>query len=209
MEKRFLSFKTRLLIIFFILMVLPLLAVGIISYRYYYQAAWESSLFAANQTIDNLSDEIDKVFAEAAQFLEIDSYTVAENYLAERGDEYDNAKAILAIMNMFRGKRLKAEPVLDIYLVGINGIGISEREGVFKLKNRFSVIPSLKRLRYGNEKSVIFQFNRMENAMRLLKTTSMPAAEISKLVGYKDPQYFSRVFKRTSGLSIRMFRAGS
>lgn len=48
---------------------------------------------------------------------------------------------------------------------------------------------------------------RIENAMRLLKTTSMPAAEISEKVGYKDPQYFSRVFKRTAGVSIRSFRA--
>ncbi len=49
---------------------------------------------------------------------------------------------------------------------------------------------------------------RMDNATRLLKTTALSAAEIAKRVGYKDPQYFSRVFKRTSGVSIRMFRAG-
>ncbi len=49
---------------------------------------------------------------------------------------------------------------------------------------------------------------RMDNATRLLKTTSLSAAEISRRVGYKDPQYFSRVFKRASGVSIRTFRAG-
>jgi two-component system response regulator YesN len=49
---------------------------------------------------------------------------------------------------------------------------------------------------------------RLDKAMRLLKTTSMSASEISKLVGYRDPQYFSRVFKRSSGVSIRIFRAG-
>jgi two-component system response regulator YesN len=49
---------------------------------------------------------------------------------------------------------------------------------------------------------------RMDNAARLLKTTSMSAAEISRQVGYNDPQYFSRVFKRASGVSIRTFRAG-
>ena len=162
MKKRFLSFKTRLLIIFFILMVLPLLIVGIISYRYYYHAAWESSLFASSQTINNLVEEVDKVFSEAEQFLEIDSYTVTENYLAGRGDSYDNAKSILAIMNLYRGRRFKSEQILDIYLVGINGVGISEREGVFALHNRFDVIPSLKRLDYGSEKNTVFQFNRTD-----------------------------------------------
>lgn len=47
---------------------------------------------------------------------------------------------------------------------------------------------------------------RMANARRFLKTTAMSAAEISEKVGYKDPQYFSRVFKREVGMSIRSFR---
>ncbi len=162
MTKRFLSFKTRLLVVFFVLMVLPLLTVGVISYRYYHAAAWESSLFAATQTINNLVDEVEKIFAEAEQFLEIDSYTVTENYLAHRGDPYDNAKSILAIMNLYRGRRFKSEAVLDLYFVGINGVGISEREGVFTLQNRFEVIPSLKRLEYGGETSTVLQFNRSD-----------------------------------------------
>lgn len=48
---------------------------------------------------------------------------------------------------------------------------------------------------------------RMTNAMRLLKTTARPASEISEMVGYKDPQYFSRAFKRATGVSIRIYRS--
>ncbi len=47
---------------------------------------------------------------------------------------------------------------------------------------------------------------RMANAMRLLRTTTLSAAEIAEKVGYNDPQYFSRAFKRAAGMSIRMFR---
>jgi two-component system response regulator YesN len=47
---------------------------------------------------------------------------------------------------------------------------------------------------------------RMTNAMRLLKTTSLSAAEVSEKVGFNDPQYFSRAFKRVAGMSIRTFR---
>ncbi|MDR1580271.1 MAG: response regulator [Synergistaceae bacterium] len=47
---------------------------------------------------------------------------------------------------------------------------------------------------------------RMTNAKRLLKTTFLSAAEISEKVGYNDPQYFSRAFRRSEGMSIRTFR---
>ncbi|MDR1965544.1 MAG: response regulator [Synergistaceae bacterium] len=47
---------------------------------------------------------------------------------------------------------------------------------------------------------------RMKHATRLLTATSMSAAEISEKVGYNDPQYFSRAFKRSIGMSIRAFR---
>jgi two-component system sensor histidine kinase YesM len=144
------------------LMVLPLLTVGVISYRYYSNAAWENSLYVLTKTIGDLSGYIEGVFAEAEKFLEIDSFTVTEDYLAGRGDQYENAKSILAMMNLFMGRRLQTNQVLDIYLIGINGIGISEREGVFALRNQFEIIPSLKDLEYGSDKTVVIQFNRSD-----------------------------------------------
>lgn len=162
MEKPSVSFKTRLLLIFFFLTLLPLLLVGVISYRYYYQAAREHTRFAASQTMMNLTREIDTVFTEAEQFLAIGSYTVTENYLSERGDPYANAKSILSLMELYRGKTPGRHDIIDVYLVGINGVGISEREGVFRLRTRFGVIPSLRRLEYGSEEQVILQFNRSD-----------------------------------------------
>jgi two-component system response regulator YesN len=49
---------------------------------------------------------------------------------------------------------------------------------------------------------------RVTNAMKALRTTSLPAAEIAEMVGYNDPLYFSRVFKRAVGVSISEFRKG-
>jgi two-component system response regulator YesN len=47
---------------------------------------------------------------------------------------------------------------------------------------------------------------RMKAAMRLLKTTALAAAEISEKIGFNDPLYFSRAFKRATGMNIREFR---
>lgn len=49
---------------------------------------------------------------------------------------------------------------------------------------------------------------RMEKAKKLLKNTEKPFGEISLEVGYKDPHYFSFVFKKTQGMSPREYRAG-
>lgn len=49
---------------------------------------------------------------------------------------------------------------------------------------------------------------RMEKAKKLLKTTDKSSSEIALQVGYKDPHYFSFVFKKTQGVSPRDYRAG-
>lgn len=48
---------------------------------------------------------------------------------------------------------------------------------------------------------------RMDKAKKLLKTTSIPTGSVAAEVGYKDPRYFSFVFKKTQGLSPREYRA--
>lgn len=47
---------------------------------------------------------------------------------------------------------------------------------------------------------------RMEKAKKLLRDTDESSGEIATLVGYKDPHYFSFVFKKTQGISPREYR---
>ena len=47
---------------------------------------------------------------------------------------------------------------------------------------------------------------RMEKAKKLLRDTDKSSGEIATLVGYKDPHYFSFVFKKTQGISPREYR---
>lgn len=50
---------------------------------------------------------------------------------------------------------------------------------------------------------------RMEKARKLLKGTDKSSGEIAAMVGYKDPHYFSCVFKKNQGMSPREYRAGA
>jgi AraC family transcriptional regulator of arabinose operon len=51
-------------------------------------------------------------------------------------------------------------------------------------------------------------FNRLkiQKACELLKTTDQPVGEIGESLGFTDPYYFSRLFKKTMGLSPRTYR---
>ncbi|MCD8336043.1 MAG: response regulator [Lachnospiraceae bacterium] len=48
---------------------------------------------------------------------------------------------------------------------------------------------------------------RMERAKELLRTTDLRSAEVAAEVGYRDPHYFSFVFRKTQGLTPRDYRA--
>ena len=50
---------------------------------------------------------------------------------------------------------------------------------------------------------------RLEKAKEMLLGTSKKSAEISLLVGYKDPHYFSYLFKKTQGMTTTQYRGRS
>jgi transcriptional regulator GlxA family with amidase domain len=47
---------------------------------------------------------------------------------------------------------------------------------------------------------------RIEEAKQLLETTSEPTDEIGRLVGYEDPTFFRRLFKRKTGVTPGRYR---
>lgn len=49
---------------------------------------------------------------------------------------------------------------------------------------------------------------RIDKARELLRCTSMRSSEISEAVGYKDPHYFSYMFKKTVGMTPTNYRGG-
>ena len=49
---------------------------------------------------------------------------------------------------------------------------------------------------------------RMEKAKELLRTTNKRSGEVAFAVGYRDPHYFSFLFKKTQGCTPRDYRAG-
>ena len=48
---------------------------------------------------------------------------------------------------------------------------------------------------------------RIERAKELLKTTNMKLSDIAMEIGYNEPNYFSHVFRKTTGMTPKEFRA--
>lgn len=76
-----------------------------------------------------------------------------------------------------------------------------------------NVSPSYFSAIFSREKQVTFveyvTGKRMDKAKKLLRQTQMHTGEIAQEVGYKDPHYFSFVFKKTQGCTPREYRAGA
>lgn len=47
---------------------------------------------------------------------------------------------------------------------------------------------------------------KMKRSCRLLRTTDLPVYEVAQKMGYADPYYFSRIFKKIVGISPRQYR---
>jgi transcriptional regulator GlxA family with amidase domain len=77
----------------------------------------------------------------------------------------------------------------------VESSGIPERT----LKRRFKQATGSTLIEY-------VQRLRTEEAKRLLETTSLPADEISAMVGYEEPAFFRKLFKRLTGLTAGEYR---
>jgi len=67
------------------------------------------------------------------------------------------------------------------------------------LKRRFKIATGLSLIDH-------LQNRRVEEAKRLLEATEMPVDDISFDVGYEDPSFFRRLFKRRTGLTPSRYR---
>ncbi len=61
--------------------------------------------------------------------------------------------------------------------------------------------------KYAEKAPIDFFINlKMQEACKLFKSTDMLVAEVGRSLGYDDPYYFSRIFKKTIGVSPKEYR---
>lgn len=85
------------------------------------------------------------------------------------------------------------QPVVITELAAMAGLSSSHFAALFREATGGGVVEYVKHLR-------------IATACELLVTTSMPVGAIGRMVGYEDPLYFSRQFRRMHGCSPSTFR---
>ncbi len=71
-----------------------------------------------------------------------------------------------------------------------------------------SYLSSIFKAQTGKAPMEFFIHLKMQEACELLKSTDLYIYEVSSRLGYEDPYYFSRLFKKTVGLSPRDYKRG-
>ncbi len=107
---------------------------------------------------------------------------------ADDAEEFAELAAVLDHTRNRFGSELKVEDLARI-------AGLS----IYQLNRRL-------RLLFGITASQLVTKTRIDAASEMLRTSSRPVAEIAHACGYFDQSAFSRVFRRTTGLTPRQYR---
>ncbi|RKL65644.1 two-component sensor histidine kinase [Salipaludibacillus neizhouensis] len=127
------SLRSKLLIMFILLTVFPLIFVGMISYGKSEKLISENAFTAAELQAAQLSQEIDVIFQDALRFTEIGKQEDTMRFLNRTGvDTYEEAKTILSLFAFYREIIPSSKNILDVSITNHEGKTISESKGVFK-----------------------------------------------------------------------------
>jgi AraC-like DNA-binding protein len=131
--------------------------------------------------------------------------------------DYRNIKASAMLMNICASyitltkqvtekntskEKLLLDFIKENYKIGYSDKQLYEKFGLSRTAYYDAISKGL-----GVTKTEFVNAKRIEEAKRLLTTTDMTIAEISRNVGFKDQNYFSRIFSRLSGMSPLKYRS--
>ncbi|GAE31698.1 cache domain-containing sensor histidine kinase [Halalkalibacter hemicellulosilyticus] len=126
------SLRTKFLIMFVVLTVIPLVFVGMISYQKAMNIISENAISKAQLKGTQLSQEIDGIFQNIMRFTEIGKQENTIRFLMEDWNEhdYEDAKSILNMFTTYREIIPMSRHILEITIINQSGKALSESKGL-------------------------------------------------------------------------------
>ncbi|MCT2537213.1 sensor histidine kinase [Aquibacillus koreensis] len=164
------SLRTKMLVMFVMLTVTPLIFVGIVSYSKSFNIVSEQSHTLAELQAEQLTRDLDVFFQDMNRFNEIGKQAYTIQFLVNQNDTPEEAEQILNTIDFYRESYQSSQSVLDIHVVSINGKSISDDRGVYKTFDDPLNNPTFKHV-YDDPTTTIIQPT-VKNSFSVLSWTS-------------------------------------
>lgn len=188
------SLRTKLLIMFLFLTVLPLILVGIISYIKSYNIVAQKSYSLAQIQVGQLSREFDVVFQDIKRFTEIGKKDSTVQFLIDKQNTAEESKSILGMIRLYRESYQYSDSIMNIKIINTDGKAVSEDRGVHLLDKEAISKPPFVSLLDDPTKTIIEPI--YKNSNPVLSMTSTIVSDRSKeVIGFINILVKSSVFK--------------
>ncbi|MBT2755666.1 sensor histidine kinase [Mesobacillus foraminis] len=188
------SLRTKLLIMFLFLTVLPLILVGIISYIKSYNIVAQKSYSLAQIQVGQLSREFDVVFQDIKRFTEIGKKDSTVQFLIDKQNTAEESKSILGMIRLYRESYQYSDSIMNIKIISTDGKAVSEDRGVHLLDKEAISKPPFVSLLDDPTKTIIEPI--YKNSNPVLSLTSTIVSDRSKeVIGFINILVKSSVFK--------------
>ncbi|SFM24444.1 two-component system, sensor histidine kinase YesM [Gracilibacillus orientalis] len=126
------SLRTKMLVMFVLLTVFPLILIGLITYIKSSNIVSERAYSLAQIKTSQITREIDVLFQDIHRFNEIGKQHSTVQFLLHQEETYDEAKEILSLFDFYQKSYLSGEDVFDIQIMNLEGKTISNNKGVYQ-----------------------------------------------------------------------------
>ena len=131
------SLKAKLIFIVAILTTVSVSVVGIMSFTKSFSAIQENTISATTQLADQVNQSIILTFDIAEKFLKIGQHEATIEFLnLDKNSEihkYESAKEVNKVFKLYKGTFEKDQWIKGVYIIGLDGKNICDRQGVYRL----------------------------------------------------------------------------
>ncbi len=127
------SLRTKLLIMFLFLTVIPLILVGVIAYKKSYEIVAQKSYSLAQIQVAQLRREFDDVIQDIKRFTEIGKKDSTVQFLIDNQNTAKESECILGMIKLYRESYQYSDSIMNIKIIGLDGKAVGEDRGVHQV----------------------------------------------------------------------------
>jgi len=124
------SLMVKLLILYIGLATIPALVLGVLAISETQDVLWNNTVYSTEQYVEQIARSIDRTFEEVKYFQSIGEESCVYEFLNTEGENYENAKEILGVFDVYTNNGSFGRNINNVYVIGEAGKAISVRYGV-------------------------------------------------------------------------------